>query len=69
MKNDLIELILNRHSYRGKYKATPVPKEDLALIMEAGLVCVLPVGIAETDPKGPKKKPFGERAWFNGFEQ
>lgn len=33
MKSDLIELILNRHSYRGKYKATPVPKEDLALIM------------------------------------
>ncbi|MBO7348634.1 MAG: nitroreductase family protein, partial [Spirochaetales bacterium] len=37
MKNDLIELILKRHSYRGKYKPTPVPKEDLKLIMEAGL--------------------------------
>lgn len=175
MKNDLIELILKRHSYRGKYKPTPVPKEDLKLIMEAGLaapsgcnkqttsliavddpevlkklrtvidppisetapamicvltqkiiayrdrcfsvqdysaaienmllainalgyqscwyeghvtdedrigykmakilgvpddydlVCVLPVGVAETEPKGPKKKPFEERAWFNGF--
>ena len=175
MENKLIELILNRHSYRGKYKPTPVPKEDLKLIMQAGLaapsgcnkqttsliavddpnvmeklravidppisetapamicvltkriiayrdrcfsvqdysaaienmllainalgyqscwyeghvtdedrigykmakilgvpdeydlVCVLPVGIAETEPKGPKKKPFEERAWFNGF--
>ena len=175
MKNDLIELILKRHSYRGKYKPTPVPKEDLTLIMEAGLaapsgcnkqttsliavddpellkklqtvidppfaetapamicvltkriiayrdrcfsvqdysaaienmllaitslgyqscwyeghvtdedrigykmakilgvpdeyelVCVLPVGIAETEPKGPIKRPFEERAWFNGF--
>ena len=175
MNNDLIELIQKRHSYRGKYKPTPVPKEDLTLIMEAGLaapsgcnkqttsliavddpellkklqtvidppfaetapaiicvltkriiayrdrcfsvqdysaaienmllaitslgyqscwyeghvtdedrigykmakilgvpdeydlVCVLPVGIAETEPKGPVKKPFEERAWFNGF--
>ena len=175
MEIKLIELILNRHSYRGKYKPTPVPKGDLELIMQAGLaapsgcnkqttsliavddpkmmeklravidppisetapamicvltqkiiaykdrcfsiqdysaaienmllainalgyqscwyeghvtdedrigykmakilgvpdeydlVCVLPVGIAETEPKGPKKKPFEERAWFNGF--
>ena len=177
MNNALIELIQNRHSYRGKYKSTPIPKEDLTLIMEAGLaapsgcnkqttsliavddpevlkklqtvidppfaetapaiicvltkriiayrdrcfsvqdysaaienmllaitslgyqscwyeghvtdedrigykmaktlgvpdeyelVCVLPVGIAETEPKGPVKKPFEERAWFNGFER
>jgi nitroreductase len=176
MNNDLIELIQKRHSYRGKYKPTPVPKEDLTLIMEAGLaapsgcnkqttsliavddpellkklqtvidppfaetapamicvltkriiayrdrcfsvqdysaaienmllaitslgyqscwyeghvtdedrigykmakilgvpdeydlVCVLPVGIAETEPKGPMKKPFEDRAWFNGFK-
>jgi len=31
------------------------------------LVCFLPVGIAETEPAAPKKKAFGERAWFNGF--
>jgi len=31
------------------------------------LVCVLPVGIAETEPASPKKKEFNERAWFNGF--
>ena len=31
------------------------------------LVCLLPVGIAEGEPTMPKKKPFAERAWFNGF--
>ena len=34
---------------------------------EYELVCILPVGIAESDPVPPKKKPFAERAWFNGF--
>ena len=32
-----MEAILNRHSYRGKYRADPVPREDLVKIMEAGL--------------------------------
>lgn len=31
------------------------------------LVCYLPVGIAEEEAAAPKKKPFEERAWFNGF--
>ncbi len=31
------------------------------------LVCMLPVGIAESVPTAPKKKPFADRAWFNGF--
>ena len=31
------------------------------------LVCFLPVGVAETEPGTPRKKPFGERAWFNAF--
>ena len=31
------------------------------------LVCFLPVGIAETEPVKVKKRPFAERAWFNGF--
>lgn len=34
---------------------------------EYELVCFLPVGIAETQPVAPRKKPFGERAWFNRF--
>lgn len=170
-----IEAINSRHSYRGKYKSTPVPREDLTKIMQAGLaapsgcnkqttsliavddpvvleklhrvinppvgqtapaiicvltqrinayrdkcfavqdysaaienmllaiiemgyqscwyeghitdedrigyqmaqilgvpdefelVCFLPIGIAETQPLVPKKKSFGERAWFNIF--
>jgi len=33
------------------------------------LVCILPVGIAEEEPREPQKKPFGERAWLNGFPQ
>lgn len=32
-----IEAINKRHSYRGKYKAVPVPKEELITIMKAGL--------------------------------
>jgi len=31
------------------------------------LVCFLPVGKAAEDVKPPVKKPFGERAWFNGY--
>ena len=32
-----IEAMNNRHSYRGKFKSTPVPREDLITIMQAGL--------------------------------
>jgi len=32
------------------------------------LVCVLPVGIADQPVKRVYKKPFCERAWFNGFK-
>jgi len=31
------------------------------------LVCFLPVGKASEKVKAPIKKPFAERAWFNGF--
>lgn len=31
------------------------------------LVCFLPVGKAAEPVKGPAKKPFAERAWFNGY--
>ena len=175
MKQAMLDLIMSRRSYRGKFKPDPVPREDLAAILEAGLaapagcnkqttsliavddpailarlraeidppvaetapamicvltrriiayrdrcfatqdysaaienmllaiealgyrscwyeghvtdtdrigdkiakilgvpeeyelVCVLPVGIAESEPGMPKKLPFGQRAWFNGF--
>lgn len=34
---ELFEAINNRHSYRGKYMDTPVPREDLIKILKAGL--------------------------------
>lgn len=34
---------------------------------EYELVCFLPVGIPKNEVRGPRKKPFHERAWFNGF--
>lgn len=33
----LMDIISQRHSYRGKYKPVPVPREDLIAIMKAGL--------------------------------
>ena len=41
--------------------------EILGVPKEYELVAVLPVGMAEGKPAEPKKKPFEERAWFNGF--
>lgn len=172
-----LEAIMTRHSYRGKYESTPVPREDLVKIMEAGLaapsgcnkqttsliavddpkvlaelhrvirpaagetapamicvltqriiayrdkcfavqdysaaiqnmllaavelgyescwyeghvtdvdrigdqmakilgvpegyklICYLPIGVAAEEVRGPKKKEFEERAWFNGFPE
>ena len=32
------------------------------------LVCFLPIGIAAQPPSRVHKKPFAERAWFNGFK-
>ena len=37
MDMNVIETIRRRHSYRGTYKKDAVPREDLTLIMEAGL--------------------------------
>ena len=34
---DVFDVIHSRHSYRGRYKDIPVPKEDLIRIMQAGL--------------------------------
>lgn len=43
--------------------------EILGVPEEYELVCFLPVGVAESEPGMPPKKPFGERAWFNAFPQ
>jgi len=33
------------------------------------LVCLLPVGVAAQETTRREKKPFGERAWFNGYKK
>ena len=33
----MLKTLMNRRSYRGRYKPDPVPREDLVKIMEAGL--------------------------------
>lgn len=37
MKYDFFNIVMNRSSYRGRYKNMKVPKDDLLKIMEAGL--------------------------------
>ena len=34
---------------------------------EYELICFLPIGVAAEEVRGPRKRPFEERAWFNGF--
>ena len=34
---------------------------------EMKLICVLPVGVAAEEPRGPVKRPFEAHAWFNGY--
>ena len=41
--------------------------ERLGVPESYDLVCILPVGKAAAEVKAPRKKPFAERAWFNGF--
>ena len=33
------------------------------------LICFLPVGVGISEPVLPRKRPFDQRAWFNGFPQ
>jgi hypothetical protein len=41
--------------------------EILNVPEEYELVCMLPIGVPTDKPSAPKKKVFGERAWFNSF--
>ena len=58
--------------YEGHITDTDRIGEKMARILgvpeEYELVCLLPVGVAADPVKGPKKKEFSARAWFNGFE-
>ena len=57
--------------YEGHITDTDRINERIAEILKVPegyeLVCILPVGIAAGEPVMPKKKPFEERAGFNGF--
>ena len=39
----------------------------LGVPTDCSLVCVLPVGYAAEQTHPTRKKPFAERAWFNGY--
>jgi nitroreductase len=41
----------------------------LSLPPEKYIRILLPVGIASEEYKSPAKKPFAERAWFNGYKK
>lgn len=41
----------------------------LGVPQDYDMVCLLPVGIADEEIRKPAKKPFEERAWFNGFKK
>ena len=59
--------------YEGHITDTDRIGDRLAAILgvpdDYELVCILPVGIAVSEPSMPKKRPFEERAWFNGFQK
>ena len=59
--------------YEGHITDTDRICDQIAKILnvpeEYELVCILPVGIAESEPAAPGKKAFQERAWFNGFRR
>ena len=41
----------------------------LGVPVEYELVCYLPIGVAAEPTRRPKRQPFSERAWFNGFRK
>ena len=52
-----LETMAARHSYRGAYLDTPVPREDLLKIMKAGWDA----------PSGSARSPQGRRAWASAY--
>ncbi len=43
--------------------------DALGVPEEYALVCYLPIGKAAEPARHPRKQPFSERAWFNGFRK
>lgn len=72
----MLDAIFARRSYRAKFTAEPVSRDDricekMAAILGVPenyeLVCWLPIGKPEKEVNAPKKKSFEERAFFNHF--
>ncbi|MBQ4346661.1 MAG: nitroreductase family protein [Oscillospiraceae bacterium] len=57
--------------YEGHITDTDRIGDQMAKILqvpeEYELVCFLPVGLPQGDPPPLRKRPFAQRAWFNGF--
>ncbi|MBO7122131.1 MAG: nitroreductase family protein [Treponema sp.] len=68
----IVELGYQSCWYEGHITDTDRICDKIAALLnvpsEYELVCILPVGVAESEPTMPKKKPFSERAWFNSFK-
>ena len=58
--------------YEGHVTDTDAIGHKMAVILgvpeDYELVCFLPIGVAAQPPRHVAKKPFNERAWFNGFK-
>jgi nitroreductase len=65
---DFFDAVANRHSYRGKYSAHPVPVEDLQKIVQAGIDAPSGCNMQTTEfVIVTDRKDFAERAWFNRY--
>ena len=51
------------------HKLGKVMADILGVPEEYELVCLLPVGVADQPLNYVKRKPFEERAWFNGYRK
>ncbi len=58
-----VEGELSDHNNTGRKIA-----DALGVPEEYELVCFLPIGKAAEPIQRPRKKPYSERAWFNGFQ-
>ncbi|MCL2187440.1 MAG: nitroreductase family protein [Defluviitaleaceae bacterium] len=67
----IVELGYQSCWYEGHITDTDAIGRKMANILgvpsDYDLVCLLPVGIAAQAVKPAEKKPFAQRAWFNGF--
>ena len=69
----IVELGYQSCWYEGHVTDTDRIGDKMARILDVPedyeLVCFLPVGIAAGEVKAPKKLPFEQRAFFNGFPE